>query len=255
MHEVIVITGASSGIGKALALNLATQEKTVYAIARNEEKLVALQEINPNYIHPIVADVATEDGRDKIKSSIPQNLKISHLVNNAGIMAPSGYLENVDLNRWRYQMAVNVEASLFLTQALLSRLSGGGRILNVSIYSSFKVLVGLGAYGSSKAALNMLTEYLKIELLKHDIAVGIVLPGLVDTPIQEQLSSKECSEIIERNKALREAGKLLKPEVVAKFLQWLLLDTDKQSFSNGIWDIYDKKHHHYWSGNLIIPTL
>lgn len=90
---------------------------------------------------------------------------------------------------------------------------------------------------------------------KHKIAVGIVLPGIVDTNIQQQLSSEECADIIERNNSLKIAGKLLSPAIVAKFLRWLLLDTDNQSFSNGIWDIYDKKHHANWADGLIIPIL
>ena len=125
----------------------------------------------------------------------------------------------------------------------------------MSVYSSFRVLVGLGAYGTSKAAVNILTEYLKIELGKHQIAVGIVLPGIVDTNIQQQLSNAECADIIERNNSLKTAGKLLSPAIVAKFLTWLLLDTDNESFSNGTWDIYDGKHHNKWSGGLTFPPL
>lgn len=254
MSDNVIITGASSGIGKALTLALAEQGKNIYVVARNEANLLLLKKEFPQHIHVIAADVATQEGRNKIKESIPAHIKISHLVNNAGIMAPSGYLESVDLAAWRYQMAVNVEAPLFLTQKLLPILDGG-RILNISIYSSFKVLVGLGAYGISKAALNMLTEYLKIELKKYQIVVGIVLPGIVDTNIQNQLSEDECAEIIQRNNTLKEAGKLLTPATVAKFLKWLLFDTDEHLFSKGVWDIYDKTHHSQWAEGLTIPTL
>lgn len=102
-------------------------------------------------------------------------------------------------------------------------------------------------------------ENVDLNLCRYQMSVNVeaplLLPGIVDTPIWNQLSSNEYSEIIDRNNALKQAGKLLKPEVVAKFLQWLLLNTDQQSFSKGIWDIYDKNHHHYWAGDLIIPSL
>jgi NAD(P)-dependent dehydrogenase (short-subunit alcohol dehydrogenase family) len=169
-------------------------------------------------------------------------------------MAPSGYLENIDLKQWRYQMAVNVEGPLFLTQALLPKLHGG-RVLNMSIYSSFKVLVGLGAYGMSKAALNMMTEYLKVELKKHEITVGIVLPGIVETNIQSQLAKDDCAEIIARNLEMKSSGKLLSPSVVAKFMSWLLFETKPEDFSQGVWDIYNKQHHSYWASGLNVPVL
>lgn len=246
MNEHILITGASSGIGRELTLILAKQGKSVYAVARNEANLLMLKEQFPQFIHVIAADVATEDGRNKIRDTIPVNVKISHLVNNAGIMAPSGYLESIDLTEWRYQMAVNVEAPLFLTTKLLSFLHGG-KVLNLTIYASFNVSVGLGSYGISKAALNMLTKYLQVELKKYNIAVSSVLPGIVETNIQKQLPKSKDIPIMEKVEHLRTQGKMLSPKVSATFLTWLLLKTDNEQFSEKVWDIYDTTHHEHWA--------
>lgn len=245
MRECVVITGASSGIGRELALMLAHSGKSVVAIARNESLLITLKEQCPKFIDFIVADVGSEEGRNKIKNSIPANVKISHLVNNAGIMSPSGYLENIDLSLWRYQWAVNVEAPLFLSSMLLPFLHGG-RILNLTIYSSFQVSVGLGAYGISKAALNMLTKYLQVELKKYKVAVGIVLPGIVDTDIQKQLPKDKNIPILKKVEDLRAQGKMLPPKIAATFLSWLLFHTNSEQFSEKVWDIYDPTHHSHW---------
>ncbi|HSW86252.1 MAG TPA: SDR family oxidoreductase [Rhabdochlamydiaceae bacterium] len=246
MNGHVLITGASSGIGRELALVLAKQGKTVYAVARNEANLLSLKEEFPKFIHVIVADVATEEGRDKIKAIIPANIKISYLVNNAGVMAPSGYLESIDLTEWRHQMAVNVEAPLFLTTQLLPFLHNG-RVLNLTIYASFNVSVGLGAYGISKAALNMMTQYLQVELKKYNIAVGSALPGIVETDIQKQLPKDKNIPIIKKVASLKAEGKMLSPQVAAAFLAWLLLETSDDQFSEKVWDIYDTTHHKHWS--------
>jgi benzil reductase ((S)-benzoin forming) len=153
MVKNVLITGASSGIGRATTELLASKGYNIFAIARNEKRL---DEISGANINTLSADIATEDGRQAIKEFVGST-HLDLLINNAGLMAPSGNLSNVDLARWRYQIGVNVEAPLFLTQNLLENLSGG-RVLNITIYSSFHVRPGLAAYGTSKAALNMLTE-------------------------------------------------------------------------------------------------
>ncbi len=250
MNEVIVISGASAGIGKALALALAAAGEQVYAIARRIEPLQEMQQLYPNQIKIIAADVSTEEGRLHIKNTLPEGTKIKALVHNAAMMSPTGFLENIDVKEWRNQIAVNLEAPLFLTTTLLPYLEGG-RILNVTIYSSFKVTPGLGAYGISKAALNTLTEYFKVELQAHRIAVGSVLPGGVDTDGQKQQAPIETPAML-RTKRLREEGKLLQPEVAARFLKWLLLETKADEFSEKVWDIYDQSHHPYWAAGLSI---
>jgi short-subunit dehydrogenase len=219
----------------------------VIAVARNKERLSALENENKN-IKTISSDIATEEGRASIKSFVKNN-KIDILINNAGLMTPVGSLMNIDLIPWRYQMSVNVEAPLFLTQQLIENLNCG-RVLNVTIYSSFKVNPGLSAYGISKAALNMLTEYMRQDFKDRSISVGLVLPGIVDTNIQTQLP-KDTNLAIDGAKLAKE-GKLLSPTVVAQFLSWIALETTDKQFGNGIFDIYEKWHQQYWNMGQII---
>ncbi|MDF1795131.1 MAG: IS30 family transposase [Coxiellaceae bacterium] len=186
------------------------------------------------------ADIATEEGRAVIKEHVGDR-KIDVLVNNAGLMEPAGLLSELPLDKWRYQYGVNLEAPLFLSQLLLNNLSGG-RILNITIYSSFRVTPGLAAYGISKAALNMLTEYMRAEFKELDVSVGLLLPGIVNTGIQDQYKSKSISN----SKPPTSAISRLEPTSVSMFIKWLILDSNKVEFGKDIWDIYDKKHQKFW---------
>jgi benzil reductase ((S)-benzoin forming) len=250
MQNMIIVTGASSGIGRALTLSLAARGEKVLAIARRYEELQRLKESNPQMIEILSADVGTSEGRQAIISGLPQETRITALVNNAALMTPSGYLREIELEKWRYQMAVNVEGPLFLTNALLPYLQNG-RILNLTIYSSLRVTEGLGAYGISKAALNMMTEYFRAELKDQNIHVGSVLPGIVETEIQKQLPSAYTFKLKERINQLKSKGELFSPETSAAFLAWLLMETSNSDFSTGIWDIYDTKHHGLWAKNFL----
>jgi NAD(P)-dependent dehydrogenase (short-subunit alcohol dehydrogenase family) len=245
--KTIIITGGSSGIGRATALHLANLGHNVIAIARDKNRLLSLKQENGN-IEIVVADIATEIGRATVKDFI-KDRKIDVLINNAGLMAPSGNLAKIELAAWRYQMAVNVEAPLFLTTSLLENLKYG-RVLNITIYSSFKVNPGLAAYGISKAALNMLTEYMRQDFRAYELSVGLVLPGIVATEIQKQLPKDDTLTI--SGAKLAKEGKLLSTEIAAKFLSWLILETTDEQFSNGVFDIYDKWHQQYWSNGAII---
>jgi benzil reductase ((S)-benzoin forming) len=244
--KIIIITGASSGIGRSLSKLLASKRIQVLAIARNIDALETLKLSHPKYIKILSADIATEEGRDKILATIKNNGTPYALVNNAALMSPSGYLEKVDLRSWRYQLAVNLEAPLFLSTRL-APIMKGGRILNLTIYSSFRVTPGLAAYGISKAALNMLTTYLQMELKKYNILIGNALPGLVNTNIQKQLPSSMCIPTKTKIQTLIKKGKLLSPKIAAQFLAWLLLECPDDEFESKTWDIYEKEHHIHWS--------
>lgn len=238
MDTVTVITGASSGIGRELALTLAAQQRKVLAIARRKKELDALKKCFPDFIECCVADIASEQDREKIIALVSKQYTLNALVNNAALMQPSGLLKNIGLEAWRYQMAVNVEAPLFLTVGLAPYLQHG-RVLNITIYSSFKVTKGLAAYGVSKAALNMMTEYLRDELKEQHIAVGLMLPGIVDTPIQNQLPEGVEFDLRDRIDALKINNQITTPKMSAAFISRLLFEMDAEEFSGKTWDIID----------------
>ena len=238
--KTILLTGGSSGIGRAAAIQLSNLGHHVITLGRNKDRLAELQQAYPT-IETICADLAKTSDLVRICEQVGDR-KLDVLINNAGLALPTGDLLNVSHTDFRYQMSVNVEAPLFLAKQLHTNLHHG-RILNLTIYSSFKVNRGLACYGISKAALNMLTQYLKEELSEHHIQVGITLPGLVDTNMQKQHPKGALSE---KATAMKKQGELLSPETAARFLSWLTLEASDTQFSKEIVDIYDTRHHQHW---------
>ena len=210
----------------------------VLAVGRRESALQATQALNPQKIKICSADVSSLDGRERIvQAIIGKNLRF--VVHNAAVLQPVKPLANVSLQEWRIHFAVNVEGPLFLTQALLPHLQKGSRILHISSGAAHHAYAGWGAYCSSKAALHTLYHVWNLELKSRDILVGSVRPGVVDTPMQDQVrqASQEIFPSINKFLKLREEGKLLAPETVARFIGHLLMQTDNETFIAQEWDI------------------
>lgn len=247
MNQAILITGAGTGIGKALAIKLAQAGYTILGVGRRVEPLQSLKQQLPEKIEIIAADIANPDDRTKIVTKVQALQKPLYLVHNAATVQPIALLKDVTLADWRLNQATNVEAPLFLTQALLPYLKNG-RVLHISSGLAHFACPGVGTYCVSKAALHMLYLCLRDELKELAIAVGSASPGVVDTPMQNTVrhATKEQLPAIESFIRFKESGKLVSPTVVADFLQWLLLETNQEVFSEKDWDISDTSHHHYW---------
>lgn len=248
MTKTIIITGASSGIGKVLALCLAHSGNNIIAVGRNKATLDELRHADPERITPVVADITKSESRLKIKEALLPNACGVYLVNNAGIAVPT-LLADLSEEEWDQHYLVNTKAPVFLTKLLLPHLQNGGRVLNISTGLAHNALPGFSAYGVSKAALYMMKEYYNIELYDQDIAFGSAMPGVVDTPIQEHIRSTSVTKFpaVGLFQGFKQRNELLAPATAAKFLAWLLMETDKEQFMNDNWDIYDNSHHQHWS--------
>ena len=248
MTKTIIVTGASSGIGKALSLHLAKLGHTVIAIGRNKKSLEELKAQEPKNITPIVADITINTEREKIIQALPKNITGVCLVHNAGIANPV-VLKEMTEEEWDQHYLVNTKAPLFLTKVLLPYLSNGGRVLHISTNLAHKAMPGFAAYGISKAAFYMTKEFCNSELLENDIAFGSAMPGIVDTPIQEHIRSVSTNRFpnVGLFQGFKSHDELLNPSTAAKFLTWVLLETDKNDFVKGEWDIYSAEHHKFWA--------
>ncbi len=236
-----VITGGGTGIGRALAIHLAENGWHVLVVGRREEPLRQTRSANPDLIRIAVADVSTDIGRHAIADAVPQQDHVGLLVHNAGMLLPVTPLKDIEKEAWRTHMATNLDGPLFLTQVLLPRMTRGSRILHISSGAAHEAYRGWGAYCTSKAALNMVYRVLDAELKSSGIRVGSVRPGVVDTPMQDQVRDVPESVFpdLPRFIALKEDGNLEPPSRVAPFLAWLLTATDDEEFSGGEWDIRD----------------
>jgi NAD(P)-dependent dehydrogenase (short-subunit alcohol dehydrogenase family) len=177
----VVITGASTGIGRATALRLARAGFDVLAGVRREEDGAALR-TEDGRIEPVLVDV-TDAGQVAGLAERVAGAPLAGLVNNAGI-AVAGPLEGVPLDLVRRQYEVNVFGLLAVTQALLDPIRvGHGRIVNIGSIGGRINTPFVGPYSSSKAAVRSLSAALRRELRPWDIQVALVEPGALDTPI------------------------------------------------------------------------
>lgn len=185
----VLITGASSGIGKACALYLADLGFTIFAGVRREEDAAALKQEVHSSLTPIFLDVTNtsmiEAARDKINGEIG-NAGLVGLVNNAGIPL-GGPLEFVPLSDIRYEMEVNLLGAVAVTQAFLPLIrQGKGRIVNISSLSGFIALPFLGPYAMTKFGMRAFTDSLRRELRPWNIAVSVLEVGDVDTRLWDK---------------------------------------------------------------------
>lgn len=184
MNGALVVTGSSTGIGEACALHLAKLGYRVFAAVRKETDAERLRQ-NAN-VTPILFDVRDEAALRRAAAFVTQEVGsagIQGLLNNAGV-AVAAPLEHLPLDDLRMQLEVNVVGQLAVTQAFLPLIrQGKGRITFISSISGLMATPMVGAYSASKFALEALADSLRMELKEWGIAVSLVEPGQIATPI------------------------------------------------------------------------
>jgi NAD(P)-dependent dehydrogenase (short-subunit alcohol dehydrogenase family) len=189
LHSAVVITGASTGIGEATALELDRRGYLVFAGVRCPEAAQRLQSLSTGMLIPLMLDVTNSDqiaaAVERVREKIGEN-DLAGLVNNAGI-AVSSPLEIVPLGRFRQQLEVNVIGQLAMIQAFLPILrKSKGRIVNVTSINGSLSPPYLGPYAASKFALEAISDALRLELRPWGIKVSVVVPGAIKTPIWDK---------------------------------------------------------------------
>ena len=188
-QKAVVITGASSGIGKECALYLDQLGLQVFAGVRKQSDADALVQLSSDRLTPVIIDITRPDliasaaqvVRDAIEST-----GLAGLINNAGI-AMGGPLEFVPIPDLRKQLEVNVIGQVAVTQAFLPHLRRAqGRVINMSSISGRLAIPFLGPYCASKFSLEALTDALRLELKPWKIDVISIQPGPIDTPIWDK---------------------------------------------------------------------
>ncbi len=211
MHDspspAVLITGASTGIGAACALELDRRGFRVFAGVRAEAAGQRLQQQASPRLIPVRVDVT--DGpsiaaaAETIRAAVGES-GLAGLVNNAGI-AVAGPMEMVPLDLLRRQLEVNVVGQVAVIQAMLPLLrTARGRIVNMSSISGITAAPYLGPYSASKHALEAISDSLRVELRRWGISVSLVEPGSVNTPIWEK-SRASAEELLERMPAEAES--------------------------------------------------
>ncbi|MGC4059624.1 MAG: SDR family oxidoreductase [Aquabacterium sp.] len=183
-----LITGASTGIGQALALHLDRLGWRVFAGVRRKQDADALRARSSGHLVPVMLDVARPDTIEQARQRVHENTQghLHALINNAGI-AFSGPLETTPPDQVHALFQVNVLGTFAVTQAFLPMLrEARGRIVNMSSVSGLFAAPGLTAYAASKFAIEGMTESLRVELAPQHIKVISIAPGKIDTPIWDK---------------------------------------------------------------------
>jgi NADP-dependent 3-hydroxy acid dehydrogenase YdfG len=180
--RVVIVTGASAGIGASTARLLHAAGAHPVLAARRADRLAALsRELDGALAVP--ADVTDpEQARGLAAAALDRHQRIDGLVNNAGASL-HGPLDQIDPAEFSQVLQLNVAGLLAMTQAVLPamRQQGSGRIVNISSGTTRRVAVGVGAYAATKSAVNMLTAVLRQELASDGIAVSLLLPSITAT--------------------------------------------------------------------------
>jgi short-subunit dehydrogenase len=195
--KVVVITGGSSGIGKALAEKFGEKGSKILITGRNKielDKTVIELEGKGIQIHGLVADVTLEDENKKMAAEAIKHFgKIDILINNAGITMRALF-ENLDLSVVKKVMDINFYGALFATKACLPEIiKNKGSVIGISSIAGFRGLPGRIGYSSSKFALNGFLEVLRTEMLYRGVHVLTACPGFTASNIRNRALTKDGS--------------------------------------------------------------
>lgn len=176
----IVITGATSGIGKQLAKDYLSSAHRVYAVGRDEESLAELKDLGAVAIALDLMD------RQKVITAFAEIEQIDLAICGAGTCE---YLDmpNFDSEVFMKVMSVNMGTLSHAIEGVIPKLiASKGRLVGIGSASAYVPFARAEAYGSSKAAIHYLMKTLQISLAPHDVAVSLVVPGFVETPMTKQ---------------------------------------------------------------------
>jgi len=183
-HKTYLITGASRGIGKAIAQSLHQHGAQVVLSGRDRSNLQSLsKELGEKRVHTLPADLSSEEGcLDLMKALKQLQLPLDGLINNAGI-GIFGSVEETTTQAWDAIMAINARAPFLLSRECLPllRAQGGGHIINIASVVANKGYPNQSAYGASKHALLGFSKAMAREVQEDHIRVHVLCPGGVDT--------------------------------------------------------------------------
>jgi short-subunit dehydrogenase len=217
--KVVIITGGSSGIGKALAEKFATEGSKVLITGRNAGQLLLtvsqLKKMGIT-IESFVADVSLEEDNKQMAQYAIKNFgTIDVLINNAGVSMRAMF-EDVDLSVIKKVMDINFYGALYATKYCLPEIiKNKGSIVGISSIAGYRGLPGRSGYSASKFALNGFLESLRTEFLNRDIHVLTACPGFTASNIRKSAFTKDGTKQAE---SPRQEDKMMSAETCAKYI-------------------------------------
>ncbi len=217
-NKIVLITGASSGIGRACATQFAKLEAKLILVARRSDKIDELahllkQKYNSE-IYKMVLDIRDSAKVKAAFDHLPENWRsIDILINNAGLAKGLDFLQDGEIEDWEAMIDTNVKGLLYITKAILPKMvaRNSGHIVNIGSIAGHQVYPKGGVYCATKFAINALSQGMRMDLLGSQIRVSSIDPGAVETEFSEVRFKGDK----ERANAVYKGMHPLKPEDVA----------------------------------------
>lgn len=192
MEKIVVITGATSGIGEACAIKYAGAGYNLVVTGRRDDRLHKLsaqleQQFNVKVL-PLVFDVQKKDDVEKYLGHLPAEWQqVDILINNAGLALGRDLFEEADMDDWETMLNTNVYGLLYVSRAVLPYMirQGKGHIVNMGSVAGKEVYERGNAYCASKYAVDAIGKAMRIDLLRHNIRVTNINPGAVETEFSQ----------------------------------------------------------------------
>ncbi|KAI8920147.1 hypothetical protein DFJ77DRAFT_451325 [Powellomyces hirtus] len=245
VRKVVIVTGASRGIGAAVCKVLLEGNANVVGVSRSalqdSRELADLAHSHSDAFRYLSLDVAAEAAASKIiEFGLSAFGRLDAVIHNAGLLDPISKIATADIAAWKKCFDVNFFAGLGLIQAAMPHLRANhGRIVLVSSGAAANAYKGWSAYCTSKAACNMLVAGLGLE--EEDVVSVALRPGVVDTEMQQQIreGGKEAMGEVDHDRFVqfKDSGKLLSPDVPGYVIAKLALHAEKELSGQFIsWD-------------------
>jgi NAD(P)-dependent dehydrogenase (short-subunit alcohol dehydrogenase family) len=218
--RVAFVTGASSGIGRECAKRFQEEGASVFAVARREDRLTGV------FQNHAVADVRSEEQvGESVERCVEKLGRIDYLINAAGVIGTGGILDTPP-EEWRRLFSVNVDGIYEVTRQVAPHLiEQGGAIVNLSSVTSLRPYGNLIGYCASKAAVDMMTQCMALELAQHNVRVNAVNPGVVVTELHTVTNAvPDYKAFLERSKATHPLGRVGQPREIAALCAFLCSD-------------------------------
>jgi NAD(P)-dependent dehydrogenase (short-subunit alcohol dehydrogenase family) len=195
--SVVLLTGASSGIGEAVAESLAARGASLAICARRTEKLEDLATRLGDNVLPLACDVSDlASVRHAVAATVARFGRLDHLVNNAGVIEPIGLVHETDPAEWADALRINLLGAYHTCHVALPHLlERGGTIVNISSGAAHRPLEGWSGYCAGKAGLAMLTQSLMLEYGERGLRVFGFAPGMVRTGMQVKIKAAGLSPV------------------------------------------------------------
>lgn len=223
MQQTALITGATSGIGKATAQLFAKNNINLIICGRRIEKLQKLQQELSQFtkVHTLQFDVRYNDEVQNAINSLPNDFKhIDILINNAGNAHGLDSIQNGKIDDWDAMIDGNVKGLLYVSKSIIPQMVGrnNGFIVNIGSIAGKDVYPNGNVYCASKFAVNALNKGMRIDLNQHNIRVCAIHPGLVET----EFSDVRFKGDSERAKTVYQGYKALQPEDIADIIHFVV---------------------------------